>query len=116
MPVAPIVDALCISGFVLLGRESHGGDGGVTWFLLVVWPLALGWFAAAAVTRLYTSGSRAQGRLIATAATGIGAGLILRAAVTRRETPLAFVVVAFAVITTATVGWRLVAALLRRAA
>ncbi len=55
--LAPALDAVCIVVFVLIGRDSHGIHQGVGWFLTVVWPLLLGWFAVALATHLYARGS-----------------------------------------------------------
>lgn len=113
-PRSPVIavglDALCLLVFVLAGRQSHGLDSGAGWFLEVVWPIALGWFAAAVVARLYTARSRPGLRLGATVVVGVGLGLVIRAAVTHRDTPAAFVVVALGFIALTTVGWRLAAA------
>lgn len=109
-----MLDALCLVVFVAAGRESHGLDSGVGWFLAVLWPVAAGWFATALMAGLYTRRSRAGLRLAATVLLGVGVGLILRIAVTHRDTPLAFVLVAYGFITLTTVGWRLIAGLVPR--
>lgn len=105
---APLLDALCLIVFVAAGRQSHDLQGGAPWFLVVVWPLLAGWFLVALVVRLYTRGDRAWLRLAATVAAGVAVALLLRATVTHRDTPVAFVVVAYVFITALTVGWRLV--------
>jgi hypothetical protein len=108
------LDAICLIIFVLAGRQSHGLDSGAGWFLEVLWPFALGWFAVAAVAGLYTASSRRGRRLAATLVLGVALGLVIRAAATHRDTPAAFVVVAFGFITLTVVGWRLVATSLPR--
>lgn len=107
--LAPILDVIALVVFVAAGRESHGLDEGATWFLGVLWPMVAGWFAIAAVVLLYARGTHQAIRLTATIVAGVGAGLLLRAAVTHRATPVAFVLVAYAFITLLTAGWRLVA-------
>ena len=106
--VAPLLDALCLIAFVAAGRQSHDVQGGAPWFLVVVWPLLAGWFVAALVTQLYVRGDRAWLRIAATLLVGLAIALLLRATVTHRDTPVAFVVVAYLFITALTVGWRLV--------
>lgn len=112
----PILDAVALIVFVAAGRESHGLDQGAGWFLGVLWPFAAGWFAVAAAVLLYTRRTHPALRLAVAIVAGVGAGLLLRAGVTHRATPTAFVLVAYAFITLLTVGWRLVALGLREAA
>lgn len=112
--IAPILDLLCIGVFVVLGRESHGVDGGPWWFLTVVWPFAVGWLIAAIALRLYTSGERSLARLAATVVVGIAGGLLLRVLVTNRSAPPAFIVVAVAFIGLTTMGWRVAQAAIVR--
>jgi hypothetical protein len=116
MPLAPVCDSACLAAFVLLGRESHGVDGGSGWFFVVVWPFAVGWFASALALRLYTSRSRAPWRLGATAIIGIAVGLLLRVVGTHRDTPIAFIIVAYGFIVLSTFGWRIVPSALSRMA
>ncbi len=112
--MSAVVDGLCLGGFVLAGRQSHGLDNGPGWFIVVAWPIVVGWFSVALPARLYTSASRPWIRLATTVGAGVGLGLALRSLVTHRETPFAFVVVAYAVIALATSGWRLAAAAVSR--
>jgi chromate transport protein ChrA len=116
MPIAPFLDLTCIAVFVLLGRESHGVNGGASWFLVVVWPFVVGWLVAALAVRLYTRRSRNLLRLGATATIGIAIGLILRALLTHRDDPAAFIIVAYLFIVLSTVGWRVVPSTLSRMA
>ena len=37
-----LADWVCVAIFVILGKENHGYEKGVTWFLTVWWPLAVG--------------------------------------------------------------------------
>lgn len=91
-----------------MGKESHDINSGLSWFLTVVWPFAVGWLAVALAVGLYR---RAPGWSRAAAATwlgGVALGLLLRVVVTQRAAPAAFMVVALLFIGAATVGWRLV--------
>lgn len=106
--IAPVLDALCLMVFVVAGRQSHDLQGGPSWFFIVVWPLLVGWFVTALAARLYTRPDRAWLRLAATVVVGVAIALLLRATVTHRDTPVAFVVVAYLFITALTAGWRLV--------
>lgn len=106
--VAPVVDALCLIVFVAAGRQSHDVQGGASWFFIVVWPLLAGWFLAALAARLYVRRDQLWLRLAATLVIGIAVALLLRATASHRDTPLAFVVVAYLFITALTSGWRLV--------
>jgi hypothetical protein len=112
--IAVALDALCLVVFVIAGRQSHGIDSGAGWFFAVLWPIAVGWFAVASLSGLYTQASRPGLRLAATLGLGVGAGLVVRIAVTHRDTPVAFVLVAYAFITLTTVGWRLLSVALPR--
>ena len=109
-----IADAVCIAVFVLAGRQSHDITAGVAWFFVVAWPFAIGWFALALATHLYTSGDTGWTRLATTWVVGVAAALVLRAFVTHRDVPIAFVVVAFAFLGATTAGWRLVVHLVAR--
>jgi Protein of unknown function (DUF3054) len=112
MPVASVFDSVCLGVFVLLGRESHGVDGGSGWFFVVVWPFAVGWFAAALVHVSVTSFVAAG----ATAVIGVAIGMLLRVAGTHRDTPIAFILVAYGFIVLTTFGWRIVPSALSRMA
>jgi Protein of unknown function (DUF3054) len=106
--IPAVIDALCLALFVALGRESHDIDSGISWYLTVLWPFLLGWFAAALAVRVYASSPQRWILLAATWAGGIAIALVLRAVVTHRDTPIAFIIVAYAFIGLATFGWRLV--------
>ena len=76
-------DAACLAVFVLLGRQSHDLNSGFTWYLTVLWPFLLGWFAAAAALRLYATWPN---RLLALGAKRFG--LLLLGFVLQEELPL----------------------------
>jgi len=101
------VDALLLAVFVALGRESHDISSGIGWYLTVLWPFLVGWFVAALAVRVYTSWPERWTLLGATWIGGIAMALVLRAVITQRSTPVAFVIVAYAFIGLATFGWRL---------
>lgn len=107
--LAPLLDALCLSIFVLAGRQSHGLDSGAGWFLTILWPIALGWFTTAVVAGLYRRRRPSAVALATTVVVGIGLGLVIRVVVAHRDAPIAFVAVAYGFITLTTLGWRAVA-------
>ena len=107
-PSCPLPLTRCrLAVFVLLGRASHDIDSGIAWYLTVLWPFLVGWFVAALAFRTYRSWPERWTSLAATWACGVGAALLLRALITQRSTPLAFIIVAYAFIGLATFGWRL---------
>jgi hypothetical protein len=111
---SPVVDALCIFVFVLVGRGRHEIHEGIRWFLTVLWPLYVGWFAVALATRLYTRRSGLWLALVVTWLGGIGIAALLRGAFTDRPYVSIFTVIAIAFLGLTTFGWRLVAALIMR--
>ena len=86
---------ICLEGFVVIGRGSHGIGSGLSWFFTVLWPFLAGWFAVAVVVRLYTAGSKPWLRLGATWSLGVAAALVLRAVFTHRESLSTFTIVAY---------------------
>jgi Protein of unknown function (DUF3054) len=106
LPVAA-ADAACLALFVVLGRESHDLSSGISWYLTVLWPFLLGWFAAAAALRLYASWPNRWLLLGATWVAGSAVALVLRSLITGRASPLAFIIVAYAFIGLTVFGWRL---------
>lgn len=100
-----LADWACVAVFVLLGRESHGYEKGVTWFLQVWWPLAVGMLVGAVVTRIYTDDTDWPMRVLATAAIAVVVGGPLRA-LTGRPVFSVFTFVALATLTALMLGWR----------
>ncbi len=100
------IDLVCIVAFVAIGKENHGVDRGVGWFVNVWWPLAVGLIVGALVTRLYTATDRWPLRLIATVAIMVVVGGPLRA-LTGRTMFTVFTVVAFGMLTLMMFAWRL---------
>jgi hypothetical protein len=112
--VAVALDGVCLVAFVLLGRGSHGLNGGSGWFLTVLWPFVLGWYAATFVTGLYRDVTHPWRRAVANVAVGVTLACVLRIAATSRSTPVVFGVVAFTFLVVTTLGWRAVARLAAR--
>jgi hypothetical protein len=107
--IAPVFDTVCISAFILLGKDRHSYDNkGLTWFLTVFWPLAVGWIVGALVTRVYTRDDRPWLRLLGTLAIALLVGGILRGVFTDRVPFSVFTVVAFLFLGLTTFGWRLI--------
>lgn len=113
--VAPVIDLACITAFVLVGGRSHDElHEGLSWFLRVMWPLCVGFFALAILTRLYT---RADGVWAALAITCIGGVVItqlLRGTFTGHPYLSVFALIALAFLVLTTFGWRLVVGLVAR--
>jgi Protein of unknown function (DUF3054) len=107
--VAAAIDGVCLAVFVLLGRSSHGLNGGSNWFLTVLWPFVVGFYAAALVTHLYTAATHPWRRAAATVTLGVVLALLVRVTATSRSTPVVFGVVAFSFLMLTTVGWRVAA-------
>jgi hypothetical protein len=101
------VDAGCLAIFVALGRASHDISSGIAWYLTVLWPFLVGWFVVALASRLYKSPLDRWLMLTCTWVAGTAIALGLRAAVTQRTTPIAFIIVAYIFIGLITFGWRL---------
>jgi hypothetical protein len=101
------VDLVCLGLFVALGRESHDISSGIAWYLTVVWPFVVGWFVVAVALRLYRSPLDQWVILACTWIAGCAIALGLRAVVTHRNTPIAFIIVTYIFIGLATFGWRL---------
>ena len=101
------LDAVCLALFVALGRASHDISSGIAWYLTVLWPFLVGWFAVALVLGLYRSPFDRWVMLGGTWAAGCAIALGLRAAVTHRGTPITFIIVTYIFIGLTTFGWRL---------
>jgi hypothetical protein len=107
--VAAAVDGACLVVFVLLGRSSHGLNGGSNWFLTVLWPFVVGFYAAALVTHLYRAATHPWWRTAATVTLGVVVALLVRVTATSRSTPVVFGVVAFSFLMLTMLGWRVAA-------
>lgn len=112
--VAPLLDVLCIVAFVLVGRNRHDIDEGVSWFVTVLWPLFLGWFAVALLTKLYTRRAGIWLALFVTWLGGIAVASVFRGAFTDRPYVGIFTIVGIGFIGLTAFGWRLGVALVVR--
>jgi hypothetical protein len=77
--LAAACDAVAIVGFVVVGLLSHHGAVSGRGLARDALPLLGGWFAAAALLRLYTRPERM--RLVGTWLLGVTGGVVLRAAI-----------------------------------
>jgi Protein of unknown function (DUF3054) len=100
-------DLLCLALFVALGRASHDISSGIAWYLTVLWPFLVGWFVVAVALRLYRSPLDRWVVLACTWIAGCAIALGLRAVLTHRSTPIAFIIVTYIFIGLTTFGWRL---------
>jgi Protein of unknown function (DUF3054) len=73
----------------------------------VLWPFLVGWFVVALALRLYRSPLDRWLILGCTWVAGCAIALGLRAVVTDRSTPMAFIIVTYIFIGVTTFGWRL---------
>jgi hypothetical protein len=101
------VDLVCLMLFVGLGRASHDITSGFAWYFTVLWPFVVGWFVAALAFQVYRSPLDRWVMLACTWVAGCAIALGLRATVTHRPTPIAFIIVTYIFIGLTTFGWRL---------
>ncbi|HEY8217599.1 MAG TPA: DUF3054 family protein [Acidimicrobiia bacterium] len=104
--VAPLADLACIVSFIVVGAGRHHIDDGAGWFFTVLWPLAVGWYAAALALRLYTSADRWPLRLSGTVALGTAVMIVLRGGFTDRPWVSVFTVIYVAWMLVTAFGWR----------
>ena len=109
-----VVDATLVALFAAVGRRSHAESGAVPGVLLTAWPFlvgtVLGWVVALAWRRRAPLGVRDG---IPVWVCAVAAGMLLRVA-TGAGTAFSFVVVATVVLGVFLLGWRALAALVRR--
>lgn len=108
-----LADWVCVAIFVFLGKENHGYEQGVTWFLQVWWPLAVGVLIGGVIMRIYTDDSDWPGRLLAAIAIAVMVGGPLRA-LTGRPMFSVFTVIALVMLSILMYGWRLLAIAFRQ--
>lgn len=106
------LDAVLVVAFAATGRATHDGD---VWSGLAVtaWPFLAALVAGWLVTRAWRAPSAPVRVGIGVWLTTVVGGMLLRA-LSGQGTAIAFVVVATATLFVALVGWRFVAALVRR--
>lgn len=103
---APLADFACLVGFVFAGAGQHDVDEGIGWFLTVLWPLVVAWFACALLTRLYSSSDRGWLRLAVTLVAGALLNAVLRGAFTDRPFVSVYTLVLVAWMALTAFGWR----------
>ncbi|HEV7171386.1 DUF3054 domain-containing protein [Pedococcus sp.] len=112
-----VVDACLVLLFALIGRASHVEGVTVVGVLSTAWPflvgLALGWVA---VRLLWHAWPREVVQAVPVWLVTVAGGLVLRVASGGGGAPLPFVVVATVVLGAFIMGWRALAAPLRRRA
>ncbi len=112
--VVPLLaDWLCVLVFAVLGKADHGRSGGVVWYLRVWWPLAVGFVVGGLVTRLYVDAEDWPARVLGTVVIAVLVGGPLRW-LTGRPVFSTFTLVAIAVLSAFTLGWRGIVLLVRR--
>ena len=112
--IAPLAaDWVCVAIFVFLGKENHGYEKGLTWFLQVWWPLAVGVVVGGLITRIYADDTEWPGRLLVSIAIAVAVGGPLRA-LTGRPIYSVFTVVALVMLSILMFGWRLLRIAYRR--
>jgi hypothetical protein len=112
--VAPLLaDWVCVLVFAALGKQNHGAAGGIGWYGRVWWPLAVGFVVGGLATRVYVDGEDWPGRVLTTVAIAVVVGGPLRW-LTGKPIFDAFTLVAFAVLSAFTLGWRGAVVLVRR--
>lgn len=108
-----LLDVAWIVLFALLGRESHEGDTAALAVLGVAWPFLAGYAASALIVGL-RGRPRAIGRGTAVWLGTVAGGMAIRTVLEGRLPETAFIVVALLFTGAGLVGWRVVAALVRR--
>jgi hypothetical protein len=103
----PVFDLAMLVAFVAIGSRAHGLGAGIGWFLVVLWPLVVGWFGAALVFRVYSSVAPTWRQVSLAWAIGMTVALLLRVVITGRPTPLPFVIVLLAFTAATLLGWRM---------
>lgn len=114
-PVAA-VDLVLVVVFAAVGRASHGEAVGVTGLALTTWPFATGWLVGWVLVLLVPAARARPGGALAGVLVWVPTvvlGMVLRA-VSGAGVQTSFVVVATVVLGVFLLGWRGVAALVRR--
>jgi hypothetical protein len=106
--LAALGDLAVLVLFVLIGRRSHHEDAGLTGFLRVWWPFAVGLAVAWLATGLWRA-PLAWPRAVAAWLVTVAVGMALRIVVQDRELKVAFTIVTLVFVGVGMLGWRAVA-------
>ncbi|WP_194410797.1 DUF3054 domain-containing protein [Microbacterium cremeum] len=109
--VALAIDVFLVLVFAAIGRASHGEE--LSGILVTAWPFLVGLAAGWLVTLAWRAPAAPVRTGLGVWAVTVAGGMLLRAA-TGEGTAFAFIVVATVTLLVLLVGWRIVAALLRR--
>ena len=111
--VALGLDVVLVIAFAVVGRASHDSD---VWTGLgqTAWPFLAGLAAGWLVTRAWRAPAAPVRTGLGVWAVTVAGGMLLRAA-SGQGTAIAFIVVAALTLLAALVGWRIIAAAVRRA-
>jgi hypothetical protein len=105
--LALVADLLVLVVFVLVGRRSHHEDAGLSGFLRVWWPFAVGLAVAWVITGLWRA-PLAWARAVVAWLVTVGVGMALRIAVEARDFKVAFTIVTLLFVGAPMLGWRAV--------
>ena len=107
------LDAVLVVAFAATGRATHDGDvrSGLA---MTAWPFLAGLAAGWLVTRAWRAPAAPVRTGLGVWAVTVAGGMLLRAA-SGQGTAIAFIVVAAVTLLVALVGWRVIAAVVRRA-
>ncbi|MFK4838029.1 DUF3054 domain-containing protein [Microbacterium sp. ZW T2_14] len=111
--LALAIDVVVVVAFAAVGRASHDSDvwGGL-W--QTAWPFLVGLAAGWLVTLAWRAPAAPVRTGLGVWAVTVGGGMLLRAA-TGQGTALPFIIVASVTLLVGLVGWRVIAAVVRRA-
>jgi len=107
-----VLDVVLVVAFAATGRASHD-EAVLPGLLVTAWPFLVGLVAGWVVTLAWRAPTRALRTGLGVWAITVAGGMLLRA-VSGQGVVVAFVIVASVVLLIALVGWRAIAALVRR--
>ncbi|MEV5568748.1 DUF3054 domain-containing protein [Spirillospora sp. NPDC052269] len=110
---AAVLDAVCVLVFVAIGRASHDEASSVTGFLNTAWPFLTGALIGWLATRAWRDPARLVPSGVGIWVAAVAVGMLLRV-VSGQGIAVAFVIVATLFLGLVLLGWRAVAALVRR--
>ncbi|CAM3582632.1 DUF3054 domain-containing protein [Nocardiopsis gilva] len=112
VPVAAVLDLLCVVVFVVIGRASHGEGNALIGILTTLWPFAFALVVGWAATLAWRNPLRILPVGAGVWAVTVGGGLLLRLA-TGEGAPLSFAIVTALFLAATLLGWRTIARLAR---